>query len=124
MSHEEIDEQTRIRREKLQGLRDKGLAYPHFIEASHKAADIIAKFHEEKDPERLKAFGNLTMGGRTIFLRSFGKAGFVKILSRGTPFQIYVAKDQVDATSFELYQLLDLGDQVWVEGHLFRTKTG
>ncbi len=124
MSHEEIDEQTRIRREKLQGLRDKGLAYPHFMEASHKAADIIAKFHEEKDPEKLKAFGNLTMGGRTIFLRSFGKAGFVKILSRGTPFQVYVAKDQVDATSFELYQLLDLGDQVWVEGHLFRTKTG
>ena len=117
-------EQSQVRREKLTQLREKGLAYPHFLKSSHKAGELLRKYAEEKDPEKLKAAGTLTLGGRVVFLRSFGKAGFVKILSRGDTLQIYVARDQVDGPSFESYQSLDLGDQIWCEGYLFRTKTG
>src|SRR5688500_3519006 len=98
----EIDEQSRVRREKLQQLRQRGLAYPHFIKSSHSAADILSKYGEEKDQEKLKAAGTFSLGGRCVFLRSFGKAGFVKALSRGETFQLYVAKDSVSAEEFEL----------------------
>jgi lysyl-tRNA synthetase class 2 len=120
----DLDEQSRVRREKLEQLRQRGLAYPHFIQSTHSPAEIMAKYSEEKDVEKLKAVGTVSIGGRCVFVRSFGKAGFVKVLSRGATFQFYVAKDQVAAEDFELYQNADLGDQVWAEGYLFRTKTG
>ncbi|MEZ4815243.1 MAG: lysine--tRNA ligase [Bdellovibrionota bacterium] len=123
-SAEQADEQTRVRREKLEQLRQKGKAYPHFVKSTHSAAEVFAKWGEEKDPETLKAAGNLSLGGRCVFIRSFGKAGFVKLLSRGHNIQLYVAKDSVSIEDFEMYQNVDLGDQVWAEGHLFRTKTG
>ena len=118
------DEQSAVRREKLDKLRTQGKAYPHFLATTHSSEEIFAKYSEEKDPETLKNVGTLKMGGRVLFIRSFGKAAFVKILSRGTSFQLYVAKDQVDAESFEVLSTLDLGDQVWTEGYLFRTKMG
>jgi len=37
---------------------------------------------------------------------------------------VYVRKDVVGEQGFGLFHLLDLGDQVGVRGHLFRTKTG
>ncbi len=120
----ELDEQTRVRREKLDHLRQKGLAYPHSLKSSHSAAEILKKYGEEQDAVKLKEAGNFSIGGRCIFLRSFGKAGFVKLLSRGEVIQLYVAKDSISAEAFEVYQSIDLGDQIWVEGHLFRTKTG
>src|SRR6185437_10888948 len=42
----------------------------------------------------------------------------------GEKLQIYVRKDSVPEKDHELYQLLDLGDIVGVDGYLFRTRTG
>lgn len=119
-----LDEQSRVRREKLEKLRSLSKDYPHNIKASHSGGEIFAQWGEEKDAEKLKAAGTLSVGGRCIFLRSFGKAGFVKLLSREHTVQLYVAKDSVSAEDFEMYQSVDLGDQLWAEGFLFRTKTG
>lgn len=121
---EHLDEQSRVRREKLEKLRSGGKDYPHFIQSSHSGGDIFAQWGEEKDAEKLKAAGNISVGGRCSFIRAFGKAGFVKLLSRGHNVQLYVAKDSVSPEEFEMYQNLDLGDQAWAEGFLFRTKTG
>lgn len=121
---EHLDEQSRVRREKLEKLRSGGKDYPHFIQSSHSGGDIFAQWGEEKDAEKLKAAGNISVGGRCSFIRAFGKAGFVKLLSRGHNVQLYVAKDSVSPEEFEMYQNLDLGDQAWAEGFLFRTKNG
>jgi len=42
----------------------------------------------------------------------------------GKRLQIYVKKDAVGDSGFELYKLLDLGDHIGVKGYLFRTRTG
>jgi lysyl-tRNA synthetase class 2 len=52
-----------------------------------------------------------------------GKAGFANLQQNGEKLQIYVRKDAVSEKEFALYQLLDLGDLIGVEGYLFRTKT-
>jgi lysyl-tRNA synthetase class 2 len=62
--------------------------------------------------------------GRLTALRGHGKAGFADVTQTGVRLQIYVRKDAVGDRAFELYQLLDLGDWLGVEGYLFRTKTG
>src|SRR6202042_1036673 len=41
----------------------------------------------------------------------------------GEQLQVYVRKDAVSEKEYELYQLLDLGDLIGVEGYLFRTRT-
>ena len=37
--------------------------------------------------------------------------------------QVYLRKDSLSERDFALFKLLDFGDYVGVEGHLFRTKT-
>jgi lysyl-tRNA synthetase class 2 len=64
------------------------------------------------------------VAGRILTLRLHGKAGFAHISGSGQRIQIYVKLDIVGSRAFELFQMLDLGDFVGVNGHLFRTKTG
>ncbi len=64
------------------------------------------------------------LAGRILTLRLHGKAGFAHLYGAGQRLQIYVKLDNVGAKSYELFQLLDLGDLIGVGGHLFRTKTG
>ncbi len=64
------------------------------------------------------------VAGRILTLRLHGKAGFAHIFGSGQRLQIYVKLDNVGPKSYELFQLLDLGDLIGVAGHLFRTKTG
>jgi len=122
-----IDEQSQVRREKLAKLREKkqaGGAYPHNIKVTHTSGEVLEKFSEEQDPNKLLEFGTVSIAGRVAFVRAFGKAGFVKIRDRKGALQTYVAKDKISADDFDQYKDLDLGDIVRVEGTLFRTKTG
>jgi lysyl-tRNA synthetase, class II len=64
------------------------------------------------------------VAGRIVALRGHGKAGFAHVYDSGQRLQVYVKLDNVGAKSYEVFQLLDLGDLVGVTGHLFRTKTG
>jgi lysyl-tRNA synthetase class 2 len=57
-------------------------------------------------------------------LRHMGKAGFAHLQQSGERLQIYVKKDIVGESDFQLFKLVDIGDIVGVEGYLFRTRTG
>src|SRR6516165_10690526 len=57
-------------------------------------------------------------------LRHMGKAGFAHLQQEGERLQIYVKKDAVGQRDFALFQMLDIGDIIGVEGFLFRTRTG
>ena len=80
------------------------------MERSH-AAELEAGKHEVR------------VAGRLVSLRLMGKAGFAHLQGSGKRIQIYVKKDVVGERGFELFHLLDLGDLIGVQGHLFRTKT-
>ena len=64
------------------------------------------------------------VAGRILTMRLHGKAGFAHMAGSGQRLQIYVKLDIVGPRAFELFQMLDLGDFIGVNGHLFRTKTG
>ncbi|MEO5667060.1 MAG: lysine--tRNA ligase [Bdellovibrionota bacterium] len=120
----ELSEQSRVRREKLEEWRASGNAYPHNIKVTHGSREIVSKYSEEHDVEKLKAAGDFTVAGRVSLLRSFGKSGFLKLKDRDDSIQAFIAKDILSESDFALWKKLDLGDQVRVSGHLFRTKTG
>lgn len=122
---EQADEQTQVRRSKLEAFRQAGRAYPHNIQITHTTADIFPKWEAVQDLVELEKAGVFTLAGRVAFIRSFGKAGFVKIRDRKGLIQLHIAKDKVqNPTGFEDFKSLDFGDQVKAVGTLFRTKTG
>ena len=97
--------------------------YGHRFDFTHTIPSILAEYGE-KTAEQLEPRVNVRIAGRIVTVRRMGKAGFAHLLQNGERMQIYVRKDAVGEKDFALYQLLDIGDVVGVDGYLFRTKTG
>jgi lysyl-tRNA synthetase class 2 len=122
MSNEQ--EQSAQRRAKLEELvRLDVPAYPPRFDRTATVATVVAR-HRAADAETLEADRpRAVVAGRLVGIRSFGKARFF-VLSDGLErLQVYVREDALDALSFRVAALLDLGDHIGVEGRLFRTKT-
>lgn len=66
---------------------------------------------------------SFSLAGRMVARRSFGKAGFIKLRDRTGEFQVFCQQDSLSADDFAIYKGLDVGDFVFAEGNLFRTKT-
>ena len=84
----------------------------------------IRSEYDSKSPEELAARIGVRITGRIQTVRRMGKAGFAHLLQDGDRMQVYVKKGEVSERDFQLYQLLDIGDIIGVEGYLFRTRTG
>jgi len=98
-------------------------AYGRRFDFSHTIPQILTE-HGDKTAEQLEARIAVRIAGRVATKRVMGKAGFAHLQQDGRQMQIYVRKDAVGEKDFALYQLLDLGDIVGVDGYLFRTRTG
>ena len=98
-------------------------AYGHRFDFTHTIPDILAQYGA-KTAEELEPKIPVLVAGRIATLRRMGKAGFAHLLQNGEKLQVYIRKDAVSETDFALYQHLDLGDIIGVEGYLFRTRSG
>src|SRR3989338_6149247 len=105
------------RRKKAEELRKKGISpYPQNIKPTHTAKEILSKY----DADSKETF---SVAGRILFIRSFGKAAFVKVADYTDKIQSYVEKQVIGDAQFELFKSLDVGDFLYAKGTLFRTKT-
>ena len=66
----------------------------------------------------------VTTAGRVLAKRTAGKAGFLDLSDGRSRLQVYLRRDAVGDAAFELYNALDLGDWLGVEGDVFKTRTG
>ena len=98
-------------------------AYGKRYDFSHTLPDILETY-SPKTAEELEPRIDVKICGRIQSLRGKGKAGFMHLQQNGGRLQIYIKIDALPETDFKLYQLLDIGDIVGVEGYLFRTRTG
>jgi lysyl-tRNA synthetase class 2 len=119
-----LDEQIQQRQANLDALRALGVdVYPRRFDRTHTISQIVAQF-SDRDGTALEAEKvSVVAAGRILAIRSFGKAAFLGLSDGVSQLQVYVRKDQVSEQDYAIYKLLDFGDQVGVEGHLFRTKT-
>lgn len=100
------------------------LPYGARYDFSHTLPQAWAEYGE-KTAEELDATPiQVKVCGRINSLRGKGKAGFFHLEQNEVKLQVYVKVDHLSEADFKLYQLLDLGDVVGVEGKLFRTRTG
>jgi len=117
-------DQSLVRRQKLDVLREQNRAYPHNIKVENTTKDILSDWGKVEDADKLASSPTFSLAGRVVFIRTFGKAGFVKIRDRDGEIQSYVSNKETSEQDFNDFKSLDLGDIVKVTGILFRTKTG
>jgi lysyl-tRNA synthetase class 2 len=97
--------------------------YGQRFDASHTIPQILADYGA-KTAEELADKPHVHIAGRIQTVRRMGKAGFMHLIQAGERLQVYVRKDAVPEADYALYEGLDLGDIVGVDGYLFRTRTG
>ena len=97
-------------------------AYGQRFDFTHTIPQIVAEY-TASTAEQLEPKVPVKIAGRIQTVRRMGKAGFLHLAQGGERLQIYVKKDAVPENAFKLYQNLDLGDLIGVEGYLFRTRT-
>jgi lysyl-tRNA synthetase class 2 len=114
-----------LRLEKLKQIVSLGQpAYPSKYDFTHSIPQVLEEYSGKTGEQLADPRVNLRIGGRIMAIRLMGKAGFAHLQQGGKRLQIYVKKDAVGDSGFELYKLLDLGDHIAVKGYLFRTRTG
>ncbi len=119
------NEYVKQRKEKIEKLKEMGLSgYPIGIKPEHKAGKLH-ELYDAKTGEELEAMkDHFTVSGRIIAVRSFGKAGFVRVRDDSGDMQVFIQKQGISEEDFKVYKLFDIGDIAWFKGPLFKTKTG
>ncbi len=123
-SEPEESELIRVRREKLARIVALGNdAFPTTADVDTTIVDLVARYgaktHDELETEK----PHVKIAGRIMTVREFGKTAFLVLSEKTARVQAYCRKDTLPERDWELYQNLDAGDWVAVEGVLFRTKT-
>jgi len=118
------DEQIQQRRANLAKLGEMGVsAYPHRFDRTDAISDLVSAHGAKAGPEFEATRIAATTSGRILGIRSFGKANFLVLSDGRSRIQVYIKKDSLPERDFDVFRLLDFGDFIGVEGHLFRTRT-
>lgn len=120
---QDMNELMKVRRDKLAAFEAKGVApFGHRFEVSHHAKDVLEQFgHLEGEEESSE---EITIAGRLMAIRGHGKASFSVLMDRSGRIQIYFKLDVLGEEKYSQFKLLDIGDIIGVNGHVFRTRRG
>lgn len=116
---DELNDQLRVRREKLAALQEAGkdpFAITSFEVSAH-SADIKEGFDTLEG--RI-----VSVAGRMMSKRIMGKASFLNLQDLKGNIQSYVARDSVGEDPYADFKKMDIGDIIGITGEVFRTKAG
>ena len=120
-----IQEQTKIRMEKIDKLKEKGVAPFGFkFEVKDRICDIKAKYLEQSKEELEQLGVKATLAGRIITKRDMGKIAFCNLQDRDGNIQIYIRKDVIGEEAYSIFKLADIGDLIGITGDVMKTNTG
>ena len=116
--------QTEQRKANLEAITRLGFAaYPNKFDTTHTVSELVDGYTETAAEVLENPKVETVAAGRVVGIRSFGKAAFLVISDGRSRLQVYVRQDVLSERDYQMAKLLDVGDQVGVRGHLFRTKT-
>ena len=112
----ELSEQERVRRSKLEEIRQVCDPYPDKFERTHR----IREARELEDGEN-----GVRIAGRVTFMRKMGKLSFIRIRDLEGSIQLEFKVDVVGEEKYKFFKtMIDSGDFIGVEGEMFTTQTG
>ncbi|WP_335872127.1 lysine--tRNA ligase [Bacillus sp. 2205SS5-2] len=125
MSHEELNDQLRVRRDKMESMQAKGVdPFGKRFDRTHIAEEVKSQFDTFSKEELEDKKEEVTIAGRIMTKRGKGKAGFAHIQDISGQIQLYIRKDAIGDEQYDVFNTADLGDIVGVTGVVFKTKVG
>lgn len=122
---QEQNEVIQARYQKLEQYREMGIdPFGTRFQPTHHAQELLDAYDGLTKEELAQKDVQVRMAGRLMTKRLHGKAGFAHIQDLSGRMQIYVRADDVSEKEFRVFQMLDIGDLIGVEGHLFKTNRG
>jgi lysyl-tRNA synthetase class 2 len=119
---DELNQILKQRRAKAEELAELGVElYANNYKPTHQVKDVLPG---NPDPQALLMTGSMSLAGRIVAMRKFGKATFLHIQDETGRLQIYIKQDVVGQESYNIFKKMDIGDIAGFKGSLFRTKTG
>jgi lysyl-tRNA synthetase, class II len=116
--------QTEQRKANLEAITRLGFsAYPNKFDTTHSVSQLVDGYAAKTAQELESPKVDTIAAGRVVSVRSFGKASFFVLSDGRSRLQVYVRQDALSERDYQMSKLLDVGDQIGVAGHLFRTKT-
>ena len=119
------------RREKRQALHSEGNhPYRNDLTPSHGCKELREQYEGTAPVEKIPGIHPVdgkvvSLAGRVIARRGFGKTVFLPLRDTSGELQLYLNIDETDKEDFEkVLPKLDVGDIVWAEGVVFWTKRG
>jgi lysyl-tRNA synthetase class 2 len=112
------------RRKKLIDLRKNGTAYPNNFFQKNRAS-LLQQLYADKKREFFEtALMEVSIAGRIMLKRLQGKTSFFTLQDSTDRIQLYVNDDSLGLDGHAKAKQFDIGDHVYVEGDLFKTKRG
>lgn len=106
------------RKEKIAKIREMGInPYPYHYNVTHESAVLLRDYEELENK-------SVSVAGRLMTIRRMGKASFAHLQDAEGRIQLYLSKNDIGETQYELFKLLDIGDIIGVKGKLMKTRTG
>lgn len=116
MEENTANELLAIRRQKLESLRAAGVApFGGRFEVTASPGELRAAFVEGTEAR---------IAGRITAHRNMGKSHFLDLSDASGRMQVYLNTKDIGPEAAALFDLLDIGDIIGVEGTCFTTKTG
>ena len=104
-----------VRQKKLEALRSKGFNFPNDFKRKDLSMDLHSAYGAKTKEALTEDKIIVSLAGRIVLKRMMGKASFFHIQDSKGRMQIYLRQDE-HADLYELFENLDLGDIVGVEG--------
>ena len=97
-------------------------SFPTRFNESVKIADVIKQHSEIKDGEHTGV--NVSIRGRILNSRSFGKLLFYDLLDHSGKIQLLINSGEIDELYLKLFEHFDIGDIIAINGEIIKTKKG
>jgi lysyl-tRNA synthetase class 2 len=119
----DLNELVKERIRKMEELKREGIdPFAPKLKPTHKALSILNDHAHLGAGE--EARGSVSVAGRIMSVRRMGKASFAHLRDVSGRIQLYVRADLVGEKAYKLFGKIDIGDIIWAQGRVFRTKTG
>lgn len=110
-----LNNEFEVRKEKLENLqKEDKVVY----------AEKFDRDVRLNDANYLEDGKSVSVCGRIISYRDFGKFGFMKLYDINGTLQISISKNEFGEEYYKLKKMLDVGDFIGVRGTIYTTKTG
>ena len=112
-----------LRKQKISFLNElTSNSFPTKFNESVKVIDVIQEHSEIKDGEHTGV--NVSIRGRILNARSFGKLLFYDLLDQSGKIQLLINSGEIDKLYLKLFENFDIGDIIAATGEIIKTKKG